>query len=125
MSTKPSSTEINALLGKGSEFEGKLVFQGTVRIDGVFRGEIHSKDTLVVGEGGRVEAEVAVGQIVVHGTLNGNVVAPNGIRLSNLARVTGTISTKSLVVEDGALFEGSCRMESQGQRPPTPDKPVK
>ena len=59
MSQKPG--EINALLGKGSEFEGKLLFEGTVRIDGKFKGEIKSSDTLIVGEGAKVEAEISVG----------------------------------------------------------------
>ena len=63
--------EINTLLGRGSEFEGKLTFEGTVRIDGKLKGEVFSEDTLVVGEGATVEAEVEIGEIIIQGTVIG------------------------------------------------------
>jgi len=107
-----NTNEINALLGKGSEFEGKLSFEGTVRIDGQFKGEIFSDDVLIVGEGAKVEAEVKVNQVIVYGSVQGNVYAPGGVKLHAPARLTGSISTKSLTIDEGVIFDGSCHMEN-------------
>jgi cytoskeletal protein CcmA (bactofilin family) len=103
--------ELNALLGKGSEFDGKLVFEGTVRIDGTFTGEITTSDMLIVGESAKVTAEVACGTIVVHGEVNGNIKASQAIELHKPARVKGDVSTPSLMIERGVVFEGRTRME--------------
>lgn len=109
-----NTNEINALLGKGSEFEGKLTFEGTVRIDGIFKGEIFSNDVLIVGEGASVDAEIKVSRVVVYGNVNGNVEAPGGVNLHAPARLVGSITTRSLTIDEGVLFEGRCSMESVG-----------
>ncbi len=67
------SREVNALLGKGSEFEGKLTFEGAVRIDGTFAGEIFTEDTLIIGEGARVSAQIEAGTVIVYGDVQGNI----------------------------------------------------
>ena len=104
--------EINTLLGKGSEFDGKLTFEGTVRIDGRFTGTIVTNDTLVVGEGARVSAEVNCGTIIVHGEVTGNIRAAVGVELHQPARVLGNIETPALMVARGVIFEGQCKMEN-------------
>src|SRR5690606_30308828 len=81
--------EINTLLGRGSEFEGKLTFEGTVRIDGTLRGEVFSDDVLIVGEGARVEAEIDVGEIIIQGTVVGNIRAKRSIEILQPGRVKG------------------------------------
>ena len=88
--------EINTLLGRGSEFEGKLTFEGTVRIDGKLSGEIFSEDVLVVGEGATVNAEIDVGVIIVEGNVTGNIRAKRAVELHAPARVKGNIETPSL-----------------------------
>lgn len=103
--------EINTLLGRGSEFEGKLTFEGTVRIDGKLKGEVFSDDTLVVGEGAVVEAEIDVGEIIVQGTVIGNIRAKRGIELHAPGRVKGDITTPSLQIDKGVVFEGRSFME--------------
>src|SRR3972149_2112859 len=70
-----SPDKMNALLGEGSEFEGKLNFEGVVRVDGTIKGEIISKDKLIVGEKALVEAEISVGTAIVSGTVKGNITA--------------------------------------------------
>src|SRR5512133_3344479 len=65
--------EVHTLLGKGSEFDGKLTFEGQVRIDGKFTGQIFTKDTLVIGDGAKVNAEVSAGTMIIHGSVEGNV----------------------------------------------------
>src|SRR5215475_6237456 len=111
--------EINTLLGRGSEFEGKLTFEGTVRIDGKIRGEIFSDDILVVGEGAEVQCEISVGVIIVEGNVTGDIRAKRAVELHAPAKVRGNIETPSLFVEKGVVFEGNCKMENVSA-PPRP-----
>ena len=109
----PNVTEINAVLGRGSAFEGKLTFEGTVRIEGKFTGEIHTNDTLVVGEGAEVNAEIYAGSVVVSGgQVTGNVRARTVIELERGARVRGNLETPALKIEKGVILVGSCNMEN-------------
>lgn len=110
--------EISTLLGRGSEFEGKLTFEGTVRIDGVLKGEVFSEDVLIVGEGARVEAEIDVGAIIIQGTVIGNIRAKRSIEVLAPGRVNGDVTTPILQIEKGVIFEGRSFMESFH----TPDK---
>ncbi len=106
------SSDLNALLGRGSEFEGKLTFEGTVRIDGKFTGTITTGDVLVVGEGAKVSAEISCGTIIIHGEVNGNIRAKSAIELHHPAKVRGNMETPSLMIEKGVLFEGQSKMEN-------------
>ncbi len=105
---------LNALLGKGSQFEGKLLFEGTVRIDGKFSGEIISTDTLIIGEGAEVKANVQVGTLICLGDFQGDAKASKAIELKSPAKVHGTINTASIVVERGVFFDGTCKMDGGG-----------
>ena len=104
--------EITTLLGRGSEFEGKLTFEGTVRIDGKLSGEIFSEDVLVVGEGAMVNAEIDVGVIIVEGNVTGNIRAKRAVELHAPARVKGNIESPSLYIDKGVMFEGFSKMEN-------------
>ena len=110
-SASTSGADLNALLGKGSEFEGKLAFEGKVRIDGTFTGEISTNDLLQVGEGARVQAEITCGTIVVEGEIVGNIRATQAVELRRPAKIHGDITTPSLVIEKGVIFEGRSRMD--------------
>jgi cytoskeletal protein CcmA (bactofilin family) len=112
-SGEPGSTQpVTTLLGKGSEFEGKLSFEGTVRVDGKLTGEIFTDDVLIVGEGAEVNAEVTVGAIVIQGTVRGNIIAKRSVEIHNPGRVKGNISTPSLFIERGVMFDGQCQMDA-------------
>jgi cytoskeletal protein CcmA (bactofilin family) len=121
--------EINTLLGKGSEFEGKLTFEGTVRIDGKLSGEVFTDDVLVIGEGAEVNAEIEVGTIIIEGLVNGNVRAKRAVEIHAPGRVRGNIITPSLFIDKGVIFEGNCQMESAASggattMPPRPQGPL-
>ena len=107
-----AASDLNALLGRGSEFEGKLTFEGTVRIDGKFTGTIITGDVLVVGEGAKVSAEITCGTIIVHGEVNGNIRAKNAVELHHPAKMRGNVESPSLMVEKGVIFEGQSKMEN-------------
>jgi cytoskeletal protein CcmA (bactofilin family) len=103
------------LLGVGAEFDGKLTFRGTVRIDSKFKGAIVTTDVLVVGENARIDAEITCGSIIVHGEVNGNIKATDAVELRHPARVRGDIETPSLSVEKGVVLNGTIRMEGAGR----------
>src|SRR5512144_2798210 len=105
------TAEINTLLGKGSEFEGKLTFEGTVRVDGKLSGEVFSDDVLVVGEGAEVHAEIDIGEIIVQGLVVGNIRAKRAVEIHAPGKVKGDITTPSLQIDKGVIFEGKCFME--------------
>jgi cytoskeletal protein CcmA (bactofilin family) len=129
--------EITTLLGRGAAFEGKLTFDGTVRIDGRFKGEVFSDDVLVIGEGAHVEAEIDIGEVIIQGTVVGNIKAKRSIEIHAPGRVKGDLHTPTLQVDKGVIFEGRSFMEnavtSSAQRPaavspaavspPAPPKP--
>jgi cytoskeletal protein CcmA (bactofilin family) len=104
--------QLNALLGKGSSFEGKLLFEGNVRIDGKFTGEIISTDTLIIGEGAEVKGEIQVGTLVIVGDYSGNAKAIKSIELRAPAKVRGGLTTASIVIERGVFFDGTCKMDT-------------
>lgn len=123
-SVSTRSGDMHTLLAKESEFEGKLTFQGQVRIDGKFSGQIFTRgpdDSLVVGDTARIQAELNVGTVIIYGTVEGNVKANRAIELKKNGRVKGNIEAPTLSVEPGSIFEGSCKMEgTPGTKPPPP-----
>lgn len=103
--------EINALLGRGTDFTGKLAFDGRVRIDGKFQGEIFSDDVLIIGEGGEVRAEIEVGTLIVRGgAVWENVRASQLIEIWAPGRVYGNLAAPQLFIDKGVIFEGQCKM---------------
>jgi cytoskeletal protein CcmA (bactofilin family) len=104
------SHEISGVIEKGCEFEGKLCFEGTLRIGGTFRGEIFTNDVLVVGEGAKVDAEIEAGTIIINGEVTGNLVAKHRVEIHRPAIFRGNIVTPSLMVDEGVIFEGSSKM---------------
>lgn len=112
MDQQSSATEITALLGRGTQFEGKLHFEGRVRIDGMFKGEIRSDDTLVIGDGADVYAEIDVATVIVRGgVVHGNIRARTAIELHAPGKVIGNLHAPSLFIDRGVEFQGSCRMD--------------
>ncbi len=101
---------VTAIIDHGCEFEGKLCFHGTVRIGGIFRGEIFTPDTLIIGEGARVDAQIEAGTIIISGEVNGSLRAKHRVEIHRPAIFRGDILTPSLSVDDGVIFEGSNKM---------------
>jgi cytoskeletal protein CcmA (bactofilin family) len=108
--TPIEKSEIKAFLGPGSQFEGKLVFNEIVRLDGAFRGEVTSHDTLIVGESADLQADVQVGTLLLSGKFKGNIKAKARVELRAPAHVEGTIETPALSVEDGVTLNGTISM---------------
>lgn len=106
------ATEITALLGRGTRFEGKLHFEGRLRIDGAFQGEIRSHDVLVIGDGADVDAEIDVGTVIIKGgTVRGTIHAAESIELYVPAKVSGTLHSPEIFMDKGVQFSGQCSMD--------------
>ena len=98
-------------MGRGTRFEGKLLFDGRVRIDGSFSGSIRSDDTLIIGEGAEVDAEIDVANVIVRGgSVRGAIRARNSIELYVPSRVNASLHAPSIFIDKGVHFEGNCRM---------------
>jgi cytoskeletal protein CcmA (bactofilin family) len=106
-----SSGSFNGFLDAGSHIKGELQFEDEFRVDGKVTGKVTSKGDLILGEGGEVDGEVVVGRVFVSGTLRGSVDASRQIEISPGGRVFADVNTPSLVIQDGAIFEGSCSMK--------------
>jgi cytoskeletal protein CcmA (bactofilin family) len=102
---------LNGFIGNGTALTGEAMFKGMLRVDGHLSGTIISEDgTLIVGNNGQVDANVEVAIATINGTVNGDIIASKRIEIGRAAKVTGNIQTAALVIEQGATFEGSCRM---------------
>jgi cytoskeletal protein CcmA (bactofilin family) len=107
---KSDDEEVKAFLGKGAEFTGKLMFNGSVRIDGDFKGNIFGSGTLVIGEGAEIEADIRVDAVMISGDVRGRIDVKKQIRIYSTGRVLGDLNTPVFSVEEGAFFEGTCHM---------------
>ncbi len=98
---------VTTLIEEGSFFEGRLSFSGTAKIAGQFKGEIYTKDNLVITSSAKVHAEIEAGYITIMGNLEGNIVATKKVTMVPPAIFRGTVTTPSLKIEEGVVFEGA------------------
>lgn len=101
---------VSAILGAGTQFEGKLSFEGTVRISGEFKGEIYTNDTLVVDQTADIEGQIEADEVIISGYVKGNIYAKTKVTMYPPAHFTGTVTSPSLSIADGVVFEGASYM---------------
>jgi cytoskeletal protein CcmA (bactofilin family) len=102
---------LSGFVGSGTVITGEASFKSMLRVDGRFSGRISSTGgSLIVGAGGQVDANIEVAVATIHGVCNGDIIASDRIELGRAAKLTGNIQTPSLMIEQGAVFEGSCKM---------------
>ena len=114
---KGRTGDLNGFLDRGSSFSGELEFEDTMRIDGRFNGKIQSKNELIVGESANIDGEIHVGRIAVSGTVKGKIKADQRIEIHRTGRVFCDIETPTLLIEEGALFQGQCAMGETQLKP--------
>src|SRR5687768_15334318 len=108
---------LSGFVGGGTDVTGEANFKAMMRVDGHFSGRITSSSgTLIVGNNGKVDANIEVAVAVIHGTINGDIIATQRLELGRAAKVTGNVQTPSLVIEQGAIFEGSCKMPQAAEK---------
>ena len=113
---KKQKEEINTLLGVGAEFEGKLTFEGAVRVDGKFTGEVHSNGMLIIGEQAVVRANIESGVVLVRGETHGTIHAKTRIEAYSPAKIYGDLHSPVLVFGEGVVFEGVSHMSGGTER---------
>lgn len=102
---------LSGFVGSGTVVTGEANFKALMRVDGHLSGRITSSTgTLIVGANGKVDANIEVAIAQIHGTVNGDIIATQRLELGRAAKLNGNIQTASLVIEPGALFEGTCKM---------------
>src|SRR6266403_3004561 len=105
---------LSGFVGSGTVITGEASFKSMLRVDGRFSGRITSgSGTLIVGAGGQGDANIEVDVAMIHGVVNGDIIAGQRIELGRAAKLNGNIQTPSLVIEQGGVFEGSCKMVQQ------------
>ena len=107
---KKEVEEIKAFLGQGAEFTGKLIFNGSVRIDGSFQGEIFGQGSLVVGEGAMVKANIEVKSVYISGDVQGEIDVKEKINIHSKGKFSGNVHTPVFIMEEGAVFDGRSYM---------------
>lgn len=108
---KGSSNGLDSLLGVGVDCEGSASVEGTLRLDGSYRGQLEVGDTLIIGSTGSFAGRAVATEVVVAGAFTGEVLGTERVELQKGARLEGDVLTRSFVIEPGVFFEGSCRME--------------
>ena len=107
---KKDDTQVKAYMGEDTVFNGSLNFEGTVRIDGKFEGQIRTDDTLIVGETGNIMAEIFAGTIICMGHVEGTLIASKKVEIHANSHVIGNINSPALYIELGGILDGSCNM---------------
>jgi cytoskeletal protein CcmA (bactofilin family) len=109
---------LNSTIGEGSSFEGKFYISGSLRIDGKFEGEIKTDDELVVGESGKVKTNIEARSVVVAGTVVGNIIAREDVKLLETAKVLGDIVAPAISIQRGVIMQGSIKITGSGKKDP-------
>jgi cytoskeletal protein CcmA (bactofilin family) len=101
---------VTAILDRGASFDGKLTFEGTVQIGGAFKGEIFTKDILIINQGAFVQAQIEADTVIISGHVEGNLFARRRVIMHPPAVFKGTVTTPSLRIDEGVVFEGASYM---------------
>ena len=110
MKKQKDDTQIKAYMGEDTVFSGSLSFEGTVRIDGKFEGQVITEDTLIVGETGHLKAEISAGTVVCIGRVEGTIVASKKVEIHSTSKVVGNVKSPAVYIELGGVLDGSCDM---------------
>jgi len=115
-------SKISGFFDEGTEFSGELRFTGSFRIDGYFKGQIESEAMLIIGERGKVEADIRAGHVLINGEFRGTIKAGEKVEVHSRGRVFGAIQTPKLIIEEGAYLEANCQTCEGGPAGPAPAK---
>ncbi len=124
MNGNKGDTRLGTIIGKGTKIEGTINIEGATRIDGTVKGKLIANDIVTVGSTGVVKAEIRARSIVIGGRVEGNLVASEKVELQAKSELVGDITSKSLLVEHGAIFHGNSKMKDSAPAP-SPSRPAK
>jgi cytoskeletal protein CcmA (bactofilin family) len=113
---KQDDAQIKAYMGEDTVFNGSLSFEGTVRIDGKFEGQVITEDTLIIGEAGILQAEISAGTVICMGRVEGSIVASKKVEIHSTSKVVGNVKSPALYIELGGELDGNCEMTGKGSK---------
>ena len=113
MIPKKKESSIKAYMGEYTVFKGALSFEGTVRIDGKFEGQVHTTDTLIIGETGDIAADIEAGMVKKKEKMKGTIIAAQKIEMHASSKIMGNVQTPVLNIEPGAVLDGNCDMSGK------------
>src|SRR5688572_26475990 len=116
-SARINPADAHTILGREARFNGRLTFEGAVRVDGNFEGEIITDDLLLIGPGAEVRATINVGSIIINGSVEGDITAKVSVEIKAPGKLRGNVVTPALIIEKGVIFDGSCRMSEDNVKP--------
>lgn len=108
-----SSDKVDTMIGEGTEFNGSIVTNGTIRVDGKVEGEVTTEGDIIIGETGKVKANAKGKNITIAGEINGNIEGTGKLELLPTAKLLGDIKVDDLYVDSGAIFQGNCEMKQK------------
>jgi cytoskeletal protein CcmA (bactofilin family) len=120
-----SCEKVDTMIGADTSFQGTINAAGTIRIDGKFEGEINCTGDLVIGEGGKVKANIKVRSLMLSGELEGNAAVQSRIEITQTGKLYGDIATGNLIIDEGAIFRGKCEMQQLQSKGKVPLQPLK
>ncbi len=109
------SGDLNTIIGKGSVIEGNIKVQSSMRVDGRVKGQVMASDSIVIGKEGEIEGELRVKNIIIGGRVKGKIFASGKVVLEARSVFQGELKTSKLVIDDGAVFDGTCSMSDGGK----------
>jgi cytoskeletal protein CcmA (bactofilin family) len=113
----PNTTD--TMIGKGSAFEGKIISEASIRIEGKYKGNIQCTGDVTIGEEGSVQSDIEARNVYISGTIHGNITTKGKIIISSTGKLFGNMSAQTFVIDEGGVFQGSSRMplpESKGSK---------
>ncbi|MCI3922610.1 polymer-forming cytoskeletal protein [Paenibacillus sp. TRM 82003] len=114
----------DTLIGEGSVFEGKIKSEASLRVEGQMIGDIECGGDVTIGEGGKAKSNITARNVVIAGTVHGNVTTRGTLTLTGTGKLFGNTSAPSLVISEGAVFQGMSRMETKGAEAEAETKPT-
>lgn len=111
--TDVNSQKINSIIGLDTLFEGNLTTKDTTRVDGTIKGNVKSEGTLIVGPNGKVDGNISAANIIVGGIIEGDLIALGKVEITSTGSIRGDITTKSLIIDENAVFQGTCSMNAE------------
>ncbi len=118
---KENLEEISVFLGKNCLFEGKMTFEGVFRLDGRVEGEIFRSGTLIISETAVIKGKVEVDVLILNGMVEGEVIARERAEIHSRGKLYGSVFSPALVIQDGGILEGNCKMGSKPENESNPE----
>ncbi len=124
---KKNEIKITTIIGRDAECNGNFSSGGSVRIDGTVNGDINVTETVILGATGVINGDIEAKVAIIGGEIIGSINAPEKTELTSTARVLGDITTKTIVIDENAIFQGSCNMNQDvsSKRPKPSSRAVK